>query len=185
MTSQSYTPSTVAKDAILTCPKMWSVTHSPIYWGVKSSSSIVGRQLLRLENHMHWRWSPEDRNQGQRTQEFQLLPYFFLTKIFTPHTASCSRSIKDAHKQHDSQEKLNYEHWFKYVEHSTFIPLVFACTGGAGPPGSRVMSRPALKISEKGNDSYSDATSFIRTKISFAILRSSVLRLGVCHAPKR
>ena len=71
------------------------------------------------------------------------------------------------------------------MEHSTFNPLIFACTGGAGPSASKVMSRFALKLSEKGYDSYSDAISFIRTKISFALLRSSVLCLSGCRALKR
>ena len=58
-------------------------------------------------------------------------------------------------------------------------------TGGAGPSASKVMSRLALKISEKGNDSYSDAISFISTKKCFALLRSSVLCLRGCRALKR
>ena len=91
----------------------------------------------------------------------------------------------DAYKQHESQKKLKYEQRIIDVEHSTFNPLVFACTGGAGPSASKVMSRLALKISEKGYDSYSDAISFIRTKISFALLRSSVLCLRGCRALKR
>ena len=71
------------------------------------------------------------------------------------------------------------------MEHSTFNPLFFACTGAAGPSASKVMSRLVLKISGKGHDSYSDAISFIRTKISFALLRSSVLCLRGCRALKR
>ena len=47
------------------------------------------------------------------------------------------------------------------------------------------MSRLALKISEKGYDSYSDAISSIRTKINFTLIRSSVLWLRGCRALKR
>ena len=62
----------------------------------------------------------------------------------------------------------------------TFLPLLVE-------QGRRLrkLSRLALKISEKGHDSYSDAISFIRTKISFALLRSSVLCLRGCRALKR
>ena len=86
---------------------------------------------------------------------------FFDVKIFNPHAASCPRNIKDAYKQHESQKRLKYEQRIVDVEHSTLNPLIFACTGGAGPSASKVMSRLALKISEKGYDSYSDAISFI------------------------
>ena len=108
---------------------------------------------------------------------------FFDIKIFNPYATSCPRNIKGAYKQHESEKTLNMNRID--VEHSIFNPLVFACTGGAGPSSSKVMSRLALKISEKGYDSYSDAISFIRTKISFALLWSSVLCLRRCRAIKR
>ena len=44
------------------------------------------------------------------------------------------------------------------------------------------MSRIALKIFETWYDGYSDAIRFIRTKISIALLLSSVLCLGGCRA---
>ena len=110
---------------------------------------------------------------------------FFDIKIFNPYATFCPRNIKGAYKQHEIQKKTEYEQIIIDVEHSTFNPLVFACTGGAGPSSSKVMSRLALKISEKGYDSYSDAISFIRTKISFALLWSSVLCLRRCRAIKR
>ena len=46
-------------------------------------------------------------------------------------------------------------------------------------------SRLALKISEKGQDSYSDAIGYIRTQISFALLRSSVLCLRGSRSIRR
>ena len=47
------------------------------------------------------------------------------------------------------------------------------------------MSRLALKISEKGQDSYSDAIGYIRTQNSFALLRSSVLCLRGSRSIRR
>ena len=66
---------------------------------------------------------------------------------------------------------------------SSFNPLVFACTGGAGPSATKVITRLAAKINEKGSESY--AISYIRTKISFALLRSFVLCLRGCRATRR
>ena len=77
---------------------------------------------------------------------------------------------------------------FCYVSaFATFEPWIWhrlmpfpACSSA-----SKVMSRLPLRISEKGYDSSSDAISFIRTKISFALLPSSVLCLRGCRALKR
>ena len=110
---------------------------------------------------------------------------FFDVKVFNPHATSCPKTIKDAYKYHESLKKLKYEQRILEVENSTFNPLIFACTGGAGPSASKVMSRLALKISEKGYDSYSDAIGYIRTKISFALLRSSILCIRGCRALRR
>ena len=138
------------------------------YW--KVSTSITGPARLDIKDSGLWD------SRFCRT---------FFDVIFNPHAASCPRNIKDAYKQHESQKKLTYEQRIKDVEHSTFNPLIFACTGRAGRSASKVMSRLALKIYEKGYDSYSDAISFIRTKTRFALLRSSVLCLRGCRAIKR
>ena len=77
---------------------------------------------------------------------------FFDVKIFNPHAKSCPKTIKEAYKYHDSMKKLKYEQRIIDVENSSFNPLIFACTGGAGPSASKVMARLALKISEKSVD---------------------------------
>ena len=110
---------------------------------------------------------------------------FFDVKIFNPLAKSCPKNINEAYTYHENQKKLKYEQRIINVEKSTFNPLVFACTGGAGPSATKVISRLASKISEKSSDTYADAISYIRTKISFALLRSSVLCLRGCRSTKR
>ena len=110
---------------------------------------------------------------------------FFDVKIFNPLTKSCPNEVKEAYKYHETLKKLKYEQRILDVENSSFNPLVFACSGGAGPSASKVMSRHALKINEKGQDSYSDAIRYIRTQISFALLRSSVLCLRGSRSIRR
>ena len=110
---------------------------------------------------------------------------FFDVKIFNPLAKYCPKEVKEAYKYHETLKKLKYEQRILDVENSSFNPLVFACSGGAGPSASKVMSRLALKISEKGQDSYSDAIGYIRTQISFALLRSSVLCLRGSRSIRR
>ena len=110
---------------------------------------------------------------------------FFDVKVFNPLAKSCPKDINEAYKFHETQKKMKYESRTINVEKSTFNPLVFACTGGTGPSTTRLITRLASKVNEKGTESYSDAISYIRTKISFALLRSCVLCLRGCRSPRR
>ena len=109
---------------------------------------------------------------------------FFDVKIFNPHAKSCPKTKKDAHKYHESIKRNKNEERIRETEHSSFSALVFACLGGAGPSASRVMKQLATKISENRGEPYADTISYIRTKISFALLRSCVFCLRGCCALK-
>ena len=105
-------------------------------------------------------------------------------KIFNPLAKSCPKSIPDAYTFHESQKRLKYEQKIIEVENLTFNPLVFACTGGAGPTTTRVMKRLAAKICEQKDASYADAIAYIRTKLSFAVFRCSILCIRGCRSTK-
>ena len=70
----------------------------------------------------------------------------FDVKIFNPLAKSCPKTIRDSYKYH---EELKYEQRIRDVENSTFNPLVFSSTGGAGPSASKVMKRLAQKSPRK------------------------------------
>ena len=63
------------------------------------------------------------------------------------------------------------------VEKSTFTPLVFTTTGGMGPECQRLNKRLAELISKKRNEQYSKVMSYIRTRLRFALLRSTIIAL--------
>ena len=109
---------------------------------------------------------------------------FFNVKIFNPHAMSCTKTIKDAYKYHESGKRNKHEERIRETEHSSFNALVFACSGGAGPLASPVMKQLATKISKNRGEPYVDTISYIRTKISFAFLRTCVLCLRGCRALK-
>ena len=110
---------------------------------------------------------------------------FFDVKIFNPHARKCPRNTKEAYKHHENAKKLKYQQRIQDIEQSSFTPLIFSCTGGAGPGATKTMQKLAEKISEKRNDTYQDTMNYIRTKISFALLRSSILCLRGCRTIKR
>ena len=63
------------------------------------------------------------------------------------------------------------------IEQATFTPLVFTTTGGMGEECLKYHSRLAELITNKKGEVYSHIISWIRAKISFSILRSSLLCL--------
>ena len=109
---------------------------------------------------------------------------FFDVKVFNPHAKSCPKNIADAYKYHEAIKKSKYEERVIKVEKSTFCPLIFSCTGGAGPSATKAMKRLACLISDKRNEPYADVVSYIRTKLSFALLRSSILCIRGCRSLK-
>ena len=99
---------------------------------------------------------------------------YFDVKIFNQLSKSFPESSKEVYKYHESIIKNKYEQRITEVERATFCPLVFACTGGAGPSASKALKQLASKLSARKEDSYANIISYLRTKISFALLRSSI-----------
>ena len=71
------------------------------------------------------------------------------------------------------------------VENGTLTPLVFSVNGGMGRECKKFYSRLTEMIAEKRNISNSIATTFIRTKISFSLLRSMLLCIRGSRSVKR
>ena len=74
---------------------------------------------------------------------------FFDVKIFNPLAKTCPMIPKEAYRYHEELKKLKYERRIIDVENSTLTPLIFACTGGAGPSASRAMKELAKKLAER------------------------------------
>ena len=85
---------------------------------------------------------------------------FFDVKIFNPHAKSCpkthAKSCPDAYKDQESVKTLKQHQRILDVEHSRFVPLIFARIGEAAPASTKIVMKLAEKISEKRNESYSD-----------------------------
>ena len=63
------------------------------------------------------------------------------------------------------------------VEQGIFTPLVFTSTGGMANKCKRFHSRLAELLALKKGDDYATTISWIRAKVSFAVLRSALLCL--------
>ena len=71
------------------------------------------------------------------------------------------------------------------MEHGSFTPLVFTTNGGMGRECQHFLTTLAEKISRKKHQQYSEVINWLRTKLSFAVIRSLVLALrGYRGKPK-
>ena len=97
----------------------------------------------------------------------------FDVRIFHPNADSYkNRDIKSVYTQHENIKKREYEQRVIQVEKCGFTPLVYSTTGGMAPQAHAFHKRMAELISEKTNEDYRDIISMMRTKLSFALLKS-------------
>ena len=61
------------------------------------------------------------------------------------------------------------------IEHGTFTPLIFWTNGGTGKEASDFIRLLESKISEKIGEPYAIISSWLRTKLSFKILKIALL----------
>ena len=79
------------------------------------------------------------------------------------------------YRTHENEKKRMYDNRVTYIEQGTFTPLFFTTTGGRGEECLRYHCRLAELLAEKKGETYSRTMSWLRTKISFSILRSALL----------
>ena len=74
-------------------------------------------------------------------------------------------------------KKRSYNERLLQVDHGTFTPLVLSINGGMGRECNMLYSRLSQLLSDKRNLSKSITMNWIRTKVCFAVLKSSLLCL--------
>ena len=99
---------------------------------------------------------------------------YFDVKVFNPLAKTYSKqTLKQAHKTGENKKKKFYSERVINVEHGTFTPLVFSCLGGMSVECAHFYNTMADKLCEKRDISVSQARTWIRTKLSFCLLRST------------
>ena len=103
---------------------------------------------------------------------------FFDVRVCHP----CADSYREQtpaqiYRQHESEKKRKYANRVLEVEQGTFTPLIFSTTGGMGTECKMFHKRLAELLSIKKNESYATTMSWVRAKVSFALLRSALLCL--------
>ena len=103
---------------------------------------------------------------------------YFDVRVFYPHARShCHRSLPQIYRSQEMEKRRQYQERILNVDGGTFTPLVFSAMGGAGPAASTFLKCLADKIATKKSTTYAQALGWLRCRLSFALLRSSLLCL--------
>ena len=78
---------------------------------------------------------------------------------------------------HERQKKNAYNRRVIEIDHGTFTPIVFSTTGGMGHEAEVFFKKLADKMSRKTDQRYSEAMSFIRKRLRFDLLRTTIISL--------
>ena len=111
---------------------------------------------------------------------------FFCVRVCHPNADSYKNlTPEQIYKLHENDKKRLYSSRVLKVERGTFTPLVFTTTGGMSNECQRYHSRLAELLAVKKQESYASTITWIRTRVSFAILRSPLICLRGSRSRRR
>ena len=103
---------------------------------------------------------------------------FFDLRVFYPNACrSLNKSLQHCHTINENEKKRAYNERVLQVDHDTFTPLVFSIYGSMGRECHKFYSRLSDLLSEKRNLPKSVVANWVRSKVCFALLKSSLLCL--------
>ena len=111
---------------------------------------------------------------------------FFDERVCYPNAESYrGLTPKQIYRQRESEKKRMYASRVLEVEQGSLTPLVFTTTRGMAGECTRYHSGLAELLSTKKGENYGITMSWIRAKVSFALLRSALLCLRGSRCTRR
>ena len=99
-------------------------------------------------------------------------------RVTHPNCLSNSgKSLQEIYEKHEKEKKEFYESRVIHVERENFTPLVFTTSGGMAPACQRFFKRVATMIADKKGQTYQHVVSYVRTRLRFAMLRSTLIAI--------
>jgi len=100
----------------------------------------------------------------------------FDVKIFHPYAKSYEdQKISDVYSRHEKEKQRSYLQRVLQIEKASFTPLVYSTNGGMANEAKRFHKKVAHKIADRTRERYSDVMNCMRTKLTFAMLRSVLI----------
>jgi len=156
--------------AELLTPICYDVVTEPPLLELAGSEDLPRGTILspeaRLDISARSFWSPMDK-------------IYTDVRIFHPHAPSNAKmEVTRMYKHHEDIKKRAYLHRVQQIEKGSFTPLVFSTTGGVSGEADKFFRRLAEKMTQKKlGSSYSDNISFIRRRLRFDLLRTTLISL--------
>ena len=103
---------------------------------------------------------------------------FFDVRVFNPIAPSNrGQTPAAAYRKHEREKKRAYEQRVREVEHSSFTLLVLSASGGMVTEASIFYKHLATLLADKWDSHYSRTLCWLRCRLSFSLLRSSIQAL--------
>ena len=83
--------------------------------------------------------------------------------------------VDKLYAQHENAKKVAYNKRVMEVEHGSFTPVVISTAGGMGEEALKYHNRLASLIASKRNEDYDSVITYIRRKVRFSILRTTLI----------
>ena len=110
-------------------------------------------------------WSPMERT-------------FLDVRIVHPNSPSYrGKSIDKVYELHEKEKKRTYNQRIIQVEKATFTPLVFSTMGGMAKECTKYHKKLAELLSSKTGEDYSKVVNFMRTRLRFTLLKSTLIAI--------
>jgi hypothetical protein len=101
---------------------------------------------------------------------------FYDVRVTHPNCLSnVGKPVAAIYIEHQNSKKSEYEERVIESEKGSFTPLIFTTSGGMGPEGSAFYKRIAELTAAKKNEQYAIVMNYMRTRLRFAILRSTLI----------
>ena len=111
---------------------------------------------------------------------------FFDVRVFNPYAPSNrTPQIASSYRRHECEKRRVYEQRVREIEHASFAPFEMSSTGGIGPCATVILKRLGALLAEKHDTPYSSVMGLLRCRLSFALLRSSVMCIRGSRSSRR
>ena len=101
---------------------------------------------------------------------------YFDVKVVSPYARSYDHmSSASLYRMAEKSKEREYKDRIRNVEHGDFNPIVFSTTGGMAPQCHLIVKRISDLISDRNGIAKSVVSGWLRCRLSFALLRTTLL----------
>ena len=94
-------------------------------------------------------------------------------------------STEKIFRQHEMAKRHEYMQRILAVKDGSFTPLLFGKKGGLGDECTKLLGELTSKTAKKDNESHAHTITWIRARLSFDIMRSSLACIRGSRTPLR